>query len=120
MGKPRSVVRGSSGLGWLVAEERDRWMVWLEDGAHALLSVERVPDGTRVIVELVRPGFLPFVAVNVPGSSPDLDLALLEQVVEAAVAGVLPLEPAYRPAWAIAIRTTAEQLRARHADAARP
>lgn len=57
----RSIVRGSSGLGWLVPPARDRWIVWLADGARALLSVS----------------------------------------------------PAYRGAWAIAIRSTAQDLRDR-------
>jgi hypothetical protein len=115
----RSIVRGSSGLGWLVAPERDRWMVWLADGAHALLSVERAASGARLVVDLVRPGFASFVEVSVPGTSPDLDLALLEEVVEAAVAGDLPFAPAYRSAWAIAIRTTAEDLLMRRLESAR-
>jgi hypothetical protein len=100
-------------LGWLVAPDRGRWMIWLEDGAHALLSVEHASEGSRVIVDLVRPGFRPFVEVSLPGSTPELDVALLEEVVEAAVAGDLPFAPAYRSAGAIAIRTTAEELRLR-------
>ena len=64
-------------------------------------------------VDLVRPGFPPFVPVSVPGTSREIDLVLLEEVVEAAVEGDLPFLPAYRSAWAIAIRTTAEELLAR-------
>jgi hypothetical protein len=110
----RSIVRGSSGLGWRVAPARDRWMIWLQDGAHALLSVERESSGSRV--DLVSSGFWPFIEVSVPGTFPELDAALLEEVVLAAVAGDLPFQPAYRAAWAIAIRTTAQELRARLAQ----
>jgi hypothetical protein len=112
-GSTRSIVRGSSGLGWLIAPQRDRWMIWLEGGAHALLSAERESSGSRIRVYLVTAGLRPFVEVSVPGTFPDFDAALLEEVVQAAVAGDLPFEPAYRSAWAIAIRTTAQELRAR-------
>lgn len=113
MGDPRSIVRGSSGLGWLVSPERDRWMIWLRDGEHALLSVERGADGTRFCVDLVRPGLGPFVQVSLPADSPDAEAALLEEVVEAAVGGDLPFHAAYRSAWAIAVRSTAQELRSR-------
>jgi hypothetical protein len=116
MGGTRSIVRGSSGLGWLVAPARDRWMVWLEDGAHALLSVERENSGSRVRVDLVASGYRPFIEVSLPGTFPALDVALLEAVVSSAVAGDLPFQPAYRAAWAIAIRTTAQDLRERLAE----
>jgi hypothetical protein len=113
VGSTRSIVRGSSGLGWLIAPARDRWMIWLQDGAHALLSVERETSGSLVRVDLVTAELRPFVEVSLPGTFPELDAALLEEVVQAAVAGDLPFEPAYRSAWAIAIRTTAQDLRTR-------
>lgn len=113
MADPRSIVRGSSGLGWLVSAERDRWMIWLRDGAHALLSVERTAAGTSFCVDLVRPGVGEFVKVSLPADSPDAEAALLEEVVEAAVGGDLPFRAAYRSAWAIAVRSTAQELRSR-------
>ncbi|MBK7581124.1 MAG: hypothetical protein IPI67_13030 [Myxococcales bacterium] len=96
-----------------MSPERDRWMIWLCDGAHALLSVERDSGETRVCVDLVRPGAGVFVQISLPVGSPDLEAALLEEVVEAAVGGDLPFEAAYRSAWAIAVRSTAQELRTR-------
>lgn len=88
-------------------------MIWLRDGAHALLSVERGSGETRVCVDLVGPAVGVFVQVSLPVASPDLEAALLEEVVEAAVDGDLPFESAYRSAWAIAVRSTAQELRTR-------
>lgn len=88
-------------------------MIWLRDGVHALLSVEHDADGSRFSVDLVRPGAEVFVQVSLPVDSSELEAAVLEEVVEAAVGGDLPFEPAYRSAWAIAVRSTAQELRAR-------
>ncbi len=96
-----------------MSPDRDRWMIWLRDGAHALLSVERDAEGTRVCVDLVRPGAGVFVQISLPVDSPEIEAALLEEVVEVAVGGDLPFEAAYRSAWAIAVRSTAQELRAR-------
>ena len=78
-----------------------------------MLSMERDCDGSRVCVDLVRPGVGKFVQVSLPVDAPDIEAALLEEVVEAAVGGDLPFEPAYRSAWAIAVRFAAEELRAK-------
>jgi hypothetical protein len=110
MSDPAIIVRGSSGVGWVVAPGRDRWLVWLSDGAHALISAERRNGDSRIRVELLCPDLQPYVDVRVPSASPELDAALLEQVAQAAVAGDLPLAPAYRSAWALVIRSTLEEL----------
>ena|SRR5688572_29064016 len=108
-----SVVRGRSGMGWRFPPERDRWMVWLRDGVHALLSVERESSQSRVRVDIVSPDVTEFLEVRVHGSSPELDAELLEEIVAAAVEGDLAFLPAHRQAWAIVIRTTLEDLRRR-------
>jgi hypothetical protein len=86
-------------------------MVWLRGGVHVLLSVERASNQSAVRVDLVSPDVSEFLEVRVQGTSADLDAALLEQIVTAAVDGDLAFAPAHRKAWAIAIRTTAEELR---------
>lgn len=108
-----SMVRGSSGLGWSIAGARSRWMIWFSDGVHALLSAEPSFGGSRVRLELVDAGYQPYLELEIAGSAPGFETSLLEQVVKVAVSGDLPLSPKYRAAWAIAIRTTAQELQTR-------
>lgn len=88
-------------------------MVWLRGGVHVLVSVERGSQESAVRVDLVSPDVKAFLEVKMDGSSPDLDAALLEEVVSAAVDGDLAFSPAHRSAWAIVIRTTLDELRRR-------
>ena len=107
----RSIVRGSSGVGWRLRAERDRWVLWLRGGVQALLSVESASHGSAVRVDLVRPEVESFVEVQVGASSRELDATLLEEIAVVAVEGDLVFAPAHRNAWAITIRSTLEQLR---------
>ena len=100
-------------MGWRVPLERDRWMLWLRGGVQALVCVERDSTGSALCVDLVSPDVVPFLMIQVESSSPELDAALLEEVVATAVDGDLTFAPAYRSAWAIVIRTTLEELRRR-------
>ncbi len=109
----RSIVRGSSGVGWRVRAERDRWVLWLRGGVQALLSVESASSGSAVRVDLVRPDVKSFVEVHVGASSRGLEALLLEEIAAVAVEGDLLFASAHRNAWAITIRSTMEQLRQR-------
>lgn len=100
-------------MGWRFSSERDRWMLWLRGGVHALLSVERLSSQSAVRVDIVSPDVTAFLEVRVDGTSAELDAELLEEIVTAAVEGDLAFLPAHRSAWAIVIRTTAEGLRRR-------
>ncbi len=100
-------------MGWCIPPDRQRWMVWLRGGIHALLSVERESVGSAVRVDLVSPDVAPFVEVSIASGSEELDAILLEEIASAAVEGDLALLPAHRRAWVIAIRSTAEQIRRR-------
>ena len=105
-----SIVRGGSGVGWRLPAESDRWILWLEGGVQALLSVESAPTGAAVRVDLVRPQLTRFVEVVFSEGIGGLTATLLEEIVSAAVEGDLVFAPVHRNAWAIAIRSTAQLL----------
>jgi hypothetical protein len=113
MAGARSIVRGTTGVGWSIPPDRQRWMIWLRGGVHALLSLEPASHGTTVRVDLVSPDLGPFVEVLLAGSTEELASMLLEEIATAAVDGDLALLPDHRRAWSIAIRSTAEQIRRR-------
>lgn len=97
-------------MGWRLPAESDRWILWLEGGVQALLSVESAPTGAAVRVDLVRPQLTRFVEVVFSEGIGGLTATLLEEIVSAAVEGDLVFAPVHRNAWAIAIRSTAQLL----------